>query len=71
MSSPSSSATSRPSRITTTRFASPTISSSSLEELGGLAHRVLVMRLGRLVAELEGDGISESAILGAAFAEAG
>ena len=45
--------------------------SSELEEIVGLAHRVLVMRLGRLVAELEGDGISESAILGAAFAEAG
>jgi simple sugar transport system ATP-binding protein/ribose transport system ATP-binding protein len=45
--------------------------SSELEELVGLAHRVLVMRLGRLVAELEGHDISESSILGAAFAEVG
>ena len=45
--------------------------SSELEEIVGLAHRVLVMRLGRLVAELEGDDISESAILGAAFEEVG
>jgi simple sugar transport system ATP-binding protein/ribose transport system ATP-binding protein len=43
--------------------------SSELEEVIGLSHRVLVMRRGQLVAELEGDGISESAILAAAFAE--
>ncbi len=42
--------------------------SSELEEIVGLAHRVLVMRLGRLVAELEGDAIAEPAILAAAFA---
>ena len=42
--------------------------SSELEEIVGLAHRVLVMRLGRLVAELEGEAIAEPAILAAAFA---
>jgi ABC-type sugar transport system ATPase subunit len=43
--------------------------SSELEELLGLAHRVLVMRSGRLVAELEGDAMTEAAILAAAFAD--
>ena len=43
--------------------------SSELEEVIGLSHRVLVMRRGRIVDELEGDGIPESAILGAAFGE--
>ena len=43
--------------------------SSELEEILGLAHRVLVMRAGRLVAELEGDAMTESAILAAAFAD--
>ena len=43
--------------------------SSELEEILGLAHRVLVMRAGRLVAELEGDEMTESAILAAAFAD--
>ena len=43
--------------------------SSELEEIVGLAHRVLVMRRGRLVAELEGDAIAEPAILAAAFAD--
>jgi ABC-type sugar transport system ATPase subunit len=42
--------------------------SSELEEIVGLAHRVLVMRRGHLVAELEGDAIAEPAILAAAFA---
>ena len=45
--------------------------SSELEEVIGLSHRVLVMRLGRLVAELEGDAIAEGPILAAAFADAG
>jgi simple sugar transport system ATP-binding protein/ribose transport system ATP-binding protein len=47
--------------------------SSDVEEIIGLAHRVLVMRAGRIAAELSGDGISEAAVLGAAFgaAEAG
>jgi rhamnose transport system ATP-binding protein len=44
--------------------------SSELEEVLGLAHRVLVMRRGRIVAELAGDAISEGAILAAAFADA-
>ena len=42
--------------------------SSELEEVIGLAHRVLVMRAGRLVAELEGERMTEGAILAAAFA---
>jgi ABC-type sugar transport system ATPase subunit len=45
------------------------IISSELEEIVGLSHRVLVMRLGRVVAELEGDAIAEPAILAAAFAD--
>jgi simple sugar transport system ATP-binding protein/ribose transport system ATP-binding protein len=43
--------------------------SSELEEVIGLAHRVLVMRRGRLVDELVGDAIAEGAILAAAFAD--
>jgi rhamnose transport system ATP-binding protein len=43
--------------------------SSELEEIIGLAHRVLVMRRGRIVDELAGDSISESRILAAAFAD--
>jgi ribose transport system ATP-binding protein len=43
--------------------------SSELEEIVGLAHRVLVMRLGRIVAEFSGDEITESRILAAAFAD--
>ena len=43
--------------------------SSEVEELIGLAHRVLVMRRGRIVDELEGGEISESRILAAAFAD--
>jgi simple sugar transport system ATP-binding protein/ribose transport system ATP-binding protein len=41
--------------------------SSDVEEIIGLAHRVLVMRGGKVVAELAGDGVTEAAILGAAF----
>ena len=41
--------------------------SSDIEEMLGLAHRVLVMRGGQVVAELTGDGVSEAAILSAAF----
>ena len=41
--------------------------SSDVEEILGLAHRVLVMRGGRVAAELTGDGMTEAAILGAAF----
>jgi len=43
--------------------------SSEVEEILGLAHRVLVMRAGRVAAELSGDEMTESAILAAAFAD--
>jgi rhamnose transport system ATP-binding protein len=45
--------------------------SNEVEEILGLAHRVLVMRAGRLVAELEGPEMTEEAIVGAAFGTAG
>jgi simple sugar transport system ATP-binding protein/ribose transport system ATP-binding protein len=41
--------------------------SSDVEEILGLAHRVLVMRGGRVEAELNGEDATEAAILGAAF----
>jgi ABC-type sugar transport system ATPase subunit len=41
--------------------------SSEHEEVLGLAHRVLVMRAGRIVAELDEDGMSEDALLAAAL----
>jgi ribose transport system ATP-binding protein len=41
--------------------------SSEHEEVLGLAHRVLVMRAGRIVAELEEDDMSEDALLAAAL----
>ena len=44
--------------------------SSELEEVLGLSHRVLVMRRGRVVAQLEGEAMTEHAILAAAFADA-
>jgi ABC-type sugar transport system ATPase subunit len=43
--------------------------SSELEELLGLAHRVLVMRRGRIAGEFAGDQLTESALLAAAFAQ--
>jgi len=43
--------------------------SSEIEEIIGLAHRVLVMRRGEIVRELAGDALTERAILTAAFAE--
>jgi ABC-type sugar transport system ATPase subunit len=43
--------------------------SSELEEILGLSHRVLVMRRGRIVAELTGDAMTEGAVLAAAFAD--
>jgi len=43
--------------------------SSDLEEVLGLAHRVLVMRHGRIITELSGERINEQAVLAAAFAE--
>jgi len=45
--------------------------SSDVEEILGLAHRVLVVRGGRIIAELEGERMTEENILVAAFAEAG
>jgi len=44
--------------------------SSDAEEILGLAHRVLVMRAGRIAAELRGEAMTEAAILGAAFGAA-
>jgi ribose transport system ATP-binding protein len=41
--------------------------SSELEEVMGLAHRVLVMRGGTIVRRLEGDEITEDAVMSAAF----
>lgn len=43
--------------------------SSELEEVLGLAHRVLVMRRGRIVAEFRDEAMTENAILAAAFAD--
>ncbi len=43
--------------------------SSDLPEILHLCHRAYVMRRGRLVAELQGEGISESAVLQHFFAE--
>lgn len=43
--------------------------SSDLEEVLGLAHRILVMRQGRIVTELTGRAMNEQAVLEAAFAE--
>lgn len=43
--------------------------SSELEEILGLAHRVVVMRRGSVVKELSEDEMTESTILAAAFAE--
>ncbi|MDQ2690246.1 MAG: ATP-binding cassette domain-containing protein, partial [Chloroflexota bacterium] len=45
--------------------------SSDVEEVLGLAHRVLVVRAGRIAAELTGDQLTEQNILTAAFAERG
>jgi ABC-type sugar transport system ATPase subunit len=45
--------------------------SSDVEEILGLAHRVLVMRMGKITAELSGGDLTEAAILSAAFDTAG
>jgi rhamnose transport system ATP-binding protein len=42
--------------------------SSEIEEVLGLAHRVLVMRSGRIVAEYAGEAATLDAVMGAAFA---
>ena len=44
--------------------------SNEMEELLGLSHRVVVMRKGRVVADLAGDAMHEEAILAAAFGTA-
>ena len=44
--------------------------SSDTEEILGLAHRVLVMRAGRIAAEFGSEAMTEAAILGAAFGAA-
>ena len=41
--------------------------SSEMEEVLGLAHRVLVMRLGAIVAEIDAERLSEDAVIRAAF----
>ena len=41
--------------------------SNEVEEILGLAHRALVMRFGRIVAELSGDQVTEQALLAASF----
>ena len=43
--------------------------SSELPELLNLSRRVLVLRGGRIVGELEGEAMTESAVLAAAFAD--
>jgi rhamnose transport system ATP-binding protein len=43
--------------------------SSELEEVLGLCHRVLVVRLGRIVAEFTGDDATEDRVMRAAFGE--
>jgi ABC-type sugar transport system ATPase subunit len=45
--------------------------SSELEEVLGLAHRVLVVRNGRIVADLVGDAADEETVMRAAFGETG
>ncbi len=45
--------------------------SSEIEEVLGLAHRVLVVRNGRIVAELPGDQTNEENVMRAAFGETG
>ena len=44
--------------------------SSDLEEVIGLAHRVLVIRAGRIVDQFRGDAVTEAAVLSAVFADA-
>ncbi|HUY72133.1 MAG TPA: sugar ABC transporter ATP-binding protein [Gaiellaceae bacterium] len=43
--------------------------SSEIEEVLGLAHRVLVMRAGRVVGEFEGDAATDAAVMTAAFTD--
>jgi len=43
--------------------------SSELDEVIGLAHRVLVMREGHIVSELQGDQVTENTVIASAFSE--
>jgi simple sugar transport system ATP-binding protein/ribose transport system ATP-binding protein len=43
--------------------------SSDIEEVLGLAHRVLVIRAGQIVGEFAGDAMTEENIITAAFAD--
>ncbi|MES1212567.1 MAG: sugar ABC transporter ATP-binding protein [Leifsonia sp.] len=43
--------------------------SSDVEEVLGLAHRILVIRAGRIVAELSGEDLTEQNVITAAFAD--
>ena len=43
------------------------IVSSEMEEVLGLAHRVLVMRDGRLVADIDGETATEEIVVALAF----
>ena len=45
--------------------------SSELEEVLGLAHRILVIKSGRLAAEFDGRTATEDEVLHAAFATGG
>lgn len=45
--------------------------SSETEEVLGLAHRVIVMHEGRVVAEFDGRTVTEEQIMNAAFTTAG
>lgn len=47
------------------------IVSSEIEEVMGLAHRILVMHDGQLVAEFDGDHAQEEAVIAAAFGSTG
>jgi len=47
------------------------IISSDMEEVLGLAHRILVVRAGRIVTELAGEEMTETNVLRAAFSEPG
>ena len=52
------------------REAAVILISSEFDEVARLAHRVLVMRAGRVVAEFDGRDVTEPALLRAAFGTA-
>lgn len=45
--------------------------SSEIEEVMGLAHRILVMHQGRIVAEFDGEEADEESVIAAAFGPTG